>query len=137
MAQKFKPGDKVRIIGYGHPYWTTKEMWYAEEQFRVEWNTHSLRLFWPEAPNGIPREHPDNILKEDGDQWTLDMLPQIVGKEGIIIGSYADQRDAGVYGFAGGSRETNPDSEHTYSVSGIPEKNSWYDEAQLELIETH
>lgn len=90
--QKFKPGDRVRIVGYGHPIWQFVE----------------------------------------GKTTTMDMSPDLVGKEGVIKGSYADFIESGDHRFRGGSR--NEENQSQYHVEGIPEKCAWYDEQQLELI---
>lgn len=88
----FKSGDKVRIINYGHIMFMRKDDEYK----------------------------PDNILFENEYIYRIDMMPQIVGKEGIIKGSYFD-----LYG--NGRKDE-------YCIEGIPGKTSWYNQAQLEPI---
>lgn len=55
---KFKIGDQVRVIKYGHPFWENKK---ADDE-----------------PLNFP------IIYEDGDLVVKDMYPEIVGKEGVV-----------------------------------------------------
>jgi len=57
MEAKFSPGDKVRIINYGHPIWVSKNS--------------EFKPGWP-------------IISEDENIIHYDSLPEIVGKEGVI-----------------------------------------------------
>lgn len=50
------------------------------------------------------------------DKSGWDMIPQIVGKEGLVSEVLLSQ------------------GEYSYSVKGIPEKHAWYYEDQLEMI---
>jgi hypothetical protein len=132
--QKFKPGDRVRVIKYGHPIWISKAMWTDMAQAEAHFKEAEYEL-WSGSPPETPiqpKEKPDNILSEDGNIWTVDMRPEIVGREGIVKGSYADMIESGDPRYAGGSRDERNQS--TYIVDGIPEKSAWYDEQQLELI---
>jgi len=103
--QKFKAGDKVRIIGYGHP------LFYCKEGYKKAYE----------------EDKPDNILKEDESFWWVDMKPELVGKEGIVKGSYED-----LYGTRHIEAREKP--KPVYSIYGIEGKSSWYNEEQLELI---
>lgn len=90
MITKFKEGDKVKIVKYGAPIWEHKNS--------------GLNLPYP-------------IIEENETTWWKDMLPQIVGRTGII-------REA-----------TITQGISKYAIDGIPEKCSWYHDSQLELTE--
>lgn len=128
MESKFKPGDKVIVKGYGAPYWISKENYKDMAKAEAAWSTTQRQLRYGQAyPPAMPKEKPDNIISEDETTWICDMLPDIVGKLGIVKGCYAD-----LYGhqLMGGPKEADY---KTYSVDGIPSKSAWYDENQLEL----
>lgn len=108
MEQKFKAGDKCRIIGYGAPLWQHK----AEYQLLYEQKLHD-------------KAKPDNILFEDETYYILDMCPDYVGKEVTIKGSYFD-----LYGNPQASSDVIDRQKKQYSTSLF----AWADEAQLELI---
>lgn len=76
MQPKYKVGDNVVVIKYGHKIW-----------------------------------HCNN-----GEYFTTDMCPEIVGQNGIIV-----------------KAETVQNIPH-YAVDGIDGKHAWYDEDQLQLI---
>lgn len=100
IKQKFKKGDKVRIVQFGHLYWMSKQVWHELQAMDVEFGAK-------------PLSKPSNLYKEVEDMYILDMNPDIVGKEGIIVGSYADQ-------YAPNSKNKN--DYRNYSVSDIPTK---------------
>ena len=54
MDSKFKTGDKVRVIKYGHPYWS-----------------------WQKMP-GM------KMLSKDKSPYWYDKSPELVGQEGVI-----------------------------------------------------
>lgn len=56
---KFKNGDHVRIINYGHFYWAHKEFY------------NSLKLTFP-------------VIRQIGDVLHLDMMPELIGRTGVI-----------------------------------------------------
>lgn len=57
------------------------------------------------------------ISYRDGSWFVQDMLPEIVGKEGIIDHVSETQKDY-----------------IQYSIDGIPRKHAWYVEQQLEMV---
>lgn len=60
MAEpRYKIGDRVKIIKFGHPFWVTKE---------------ELKVF--------PTSRPP--LYEDETRSWFDMSPEIVGKKGVV-----------------------------------------------------
>lgn len=78
---KFKVGDKVEIIKYGHLVW----------------------------------------VQERGVAGEKDLLPELIGKQGIIIKANAIDYSS----FKGRDQ---------YSIDGIPAKIAWYDNEQLKLV---
>lgn len=96
---ELKIGDKVEVVGYGHPIWVHKEMW--KKGFEA----------------GLTRkEKPTHILFEDATTYQYDMSPNLVGKKGIII------------------EISDSQGEPSYSISGIPQKQAWYNKDQLKLL---
>lgn len=73
---------------------------------------------------GIPVPDGAKIIGEDETTYFVDIHPELVGKRATITGSYHD-----LYG------GTDPRQYKIYSLSGIPEKVSWYNEEQLKLVE--
>lgn len=109
----FKVGDKVRVIKYGHPIYTNKDTYYKmQEYFHTQPSFIEILMGWEHKPTSYSKTPPKYIIWEDENTFTLDMSPEIVGKEGVIDG------------ILGGK----------YSVYGIKEKHAWYNEEQLELI---
>ena len=90
----YKIGDKVRIVNYGHLFWTIK-------------NQPNESSFIETLP----------IYKEDDNIDWIDANHGIVGKEGVV------------------SNVSTTQGVPQYSIKGIPEKSSWYNEGQMELIE--
>lgn len=128
MESKFKPGNKVRVINYGHIIWTRKDAWPDLAQWKADYLTIEAE-FWYRKPlnNPIkPKEKPDHVVKEDEEIYYHDIKHSLIGKEGIVKGSYAD-----IYGLI--STPTERDY-HRYHVDGITGKCAWYNEDQLELI---
>lgn len=133
IEQKFKKGDRVRIINYGHSTWYAKgEQWEAMAKADADFKNIEFEFWTGEIPKipHLPKEKPDNILFEDENIWTVDIKPNLVGKEGIVEGSYADLSE--IKGWGSTRDERN---QKQYSIKGIKEKSAWYDEQQLELIQ--
>lgn len=134
--QKFKKGDKVRIIKYGHLAWTTREGFREQSLFfkrmGLEWD-YMLMFGRKPTQSEFDKLKPDEpaILKEKDGMITIDSSPNYVGKEGIIVGSYADLSELNGWG----SSRTK-ENEKEYEIDGIPEKCAWWDEQQLELIKS-
>lgn len=63
MDSKFKVGDKVRVIRYGHPFWS-----------------------WQKIPGA-------KLLSKDKSPYWYDMSPDLVGKEGTICKVTSTQGD--------------------------------------------
>ena len=105
QSSKFKVGDRVRIVKYGH----------AIFQHKFQPDEHS---------NMVPVEPMDKfpVIEEDEKIWWRDMLPELVGKTGTIynVTTTQDNPDYAI--------ELDKDD----SVSG--NKSAWYHESQLELI---
>lgn len=55
-------------------------------------------------------------IDENGEFRVIDLVPEIVGKIGVI------------------DRATETQTSGQYSIIGIPGKTAWYDDKQLELI---
>ena len=86
MESKLKPGDKVRIIGYGHIFKSSK----TEPRFSFK------------------------IVEETEDEIVYDILPQLIGRKGVI----------------------KEESMGQYALDGIIGKTAWFDRSQLELCKT-
>lgn len=86
---KYKIGDKVRIVNYGH-------------------------LIYESSKNENPLKF--KTISDDGNIRIMDMLPEIVGKEGVIVDISETQ------------------GEVSYAIDGIVGKHAWYNEDQIELI---
>jgi len=69
MENKFKVGDKVKVINYGHLIWQNKTNQDLERQFHKE---HGFT--YKELP----------VLSDDGKTQWLDLSPELVGKEGVV-----------------------------------------------------
>jgi len=69
MERKFKVGDKVKVVNYGHLIWQNKTNQDAERKFHEN--------------NGIPYKEL-KVLSDDGKTQWLDLNPDLVGKEGIV-----------------------------------------------------
>lgn len=87
---KFKVGDKVKVIEYGHLI-------------------HGLVEYFEKT------KFPLVCASEDGKNGFFDMVPEAVGMTGVVV---KVQEQQGV----------SP----TYAIDGIPGKQAWYDERQLE-----
>lgn len=82
---KFKIGDKVKVVNYGHLIWQNKTNQDAERKFHKD--------------NGIPyQELP--IVSDDGKTQYLDLHSDLVGKEGVV----ADISSSGDYALSGLSK---------------------------------
>lgn len=86
----FDTGDKVRVINYGHIMWMNTKL------------TDYYNDFTP--------------IKEDGDIKWYDVMPELIGKEGVIEKGICKQ------------------GKHQYSLQGVKGKVAWYSNDQLELI---
>lgn len=124
MIQKFKAGDKVRVIKYGSKMWYSKAG-YAQQSAAYKAFGHYLeaKVFYnsdldsKDYPVVVDENvKPSHILSEDENVYICDWQPQLVGMEGVVEKCVITQ---GIPG---------------YSLSGINGKSAWYDEEQLELI---
>jgi hypothetical protein len=70
-------------------------------------------LMWSNKKSGMKMKLP--IISEDGNIVWHDFLSKIVGKVGVVVEVIETQ---GIV---------------NYSLNGIPQKTSWYNEEQLEL----
>ena len=111
---KFKVGDAVKIINYGHKTWYSSQTTYNNFQKleQVSKKKFEQFLLWGESTIEEP------IYEEDDNLGAVivDNSAFLVGKEGII------------------SEVTNTQGLWKYSIKGIPEKAAWYNEDQLQLI---
>ena len=120
--QKFKKGDKVRIIKYGAKMWHSKKGYPQQQASAVALGRYiDAKLFFNMDLN--PKDYPldidenakpDNILSENDDIYICDWQPQLVGLEGIIEGSYADLSELNHWGSARDEK-----NQKEYSLSGI------------------
>lgn len=65
---KFKVGDKVKVVNYGHAIWRSKKA----ESFAIE---NESRFFGWNKPT---------VIQDDSDLQWIDIAPEIVGKKGVI-----------------------------------------------------
>lgn len=63
----YQPGDRVRIIKYGHVLWESKQQ--RKEMVKSGYSS---------------KEKPDNILYEDEQTYWFDHNPEMVGKIAIV-----------------------------------------------------
>jgi len=118
---KFKVGDRVRIINYGH------EMYYGKQGYQAmhEWLTDEpmpslvevLLGIEPKKPEPLaahPVYKPKHIISETDTMYIADMSPELVGQVGIVTEAHTTQ---GI---------------DNYSLKG-PAKTAWYHNPQLEL----
>ena len=80
---RFKVGDVIRIVGYGHQIWYMKEEW--------------ARMY---AKGLVSSEKPKNLIKEDEITFIVDMSPELVGKTGKVVSASS----TGVYSLSGVSK---------------------------------
>ncbi len=90
VSSTYKIGDKVKIVNYGHLIWEHKD------------EPKERKLNFP-------------LIMEDGNLMFLDMSPELIGKEGIIM------------------QTTETQGKMKYAIEG-PNKYGWYNGDQLELI---
>ncbi len=90
MTPKYGIGDKVRIVNYGSLFWENK-------------NTSDPKLSFP-------------IVHEDENMIWKDMLPELVGQQGIV------------------SKVTETQGIYNYTIEGIKGKYAWYQEGQMEMV---
>ena len=132
---KFKAGDKVRVIKYGHLGWyDSVETFNRFKNFEIATaKNFEMVLMWGKQAldNRIPDGNEDfsHLIYSQSDKGGVfvDSSPKLVGREGIVRGSHID-----LYGGEGQANEEH--FRHSYALDGIPEKVAWYDEEQLELI---
>lgn len=96
---KIEPGTKVKIVNYGHPYWTNKTQWKNMQEAGL-----------------VDGDSPENILEETDDMWCSDMMPELVGQEGVVNTIIASQGRLQI------------------SLDEIKGKSSWYNLEQIEVI---
>jgi hypothetical protein len=131
---KFKKGNKVRIIRYGHLqfYFDIESLNNFKNLERKTNKKLENLLLWGDInveEEDEDKDYSDLVLGKDKNGWLIiDNSPYLVGKEGIIKGSYFD-----LYGGTNDEKENNR-RKSEYSIIGIPGKSAWYDEEQLELI---
>lgn len=131
--QKFKKGDKVRIINYGHLSWFSSKNTKKNFDLLSEYLNKKLehKLLWGKD---VPFNEPEpKYLEDDSTDNPIieDALPKLVGQIGVIRGSYFD-----LYG--DNSLEDDDEKlrqQKQYTVDGINGKSAWYNEEQLELVE--
>lgn len=121
MTQKFKEGDRVKIINYGELYWFSKvhykELSRAGKE--VDLNLYHALLFGENAEEELTAEgddEPNEFYKEDENGYYVDVLTKIIGSEGTIVECNKKQ---GIW---------------SYAIHGIPEKHAWYSDDQLKLV---
>lgn len=125
VDRKLKVGDKVKVVEYGHLMFRYKKGYQEESDYfakaQAEFNNSMSKVLFGEhaifedveSVKGKPE--PDNIYKDCGDMWWIDMSPGLVGQEGVIC------------------KVTNTQGRLKYAVDGISGKYAWYDDKQLEL----
>lgn len=74
MKSKFKIGDKVKIINYGHILWESKESY--KKHFEA---------------GRYKTERPKNLISEDEDFFFIDIRPDILGQKGVVDKVSEDQ----------------------------------------------
>lgn len=131
---KFKKGDKVKVIKYGHLTWYS-DMGAVNNFHNFGKKMHKeiadILLWGKSIDSEMPEDDYSHLIysKCEHGGFYVDSSPGLVGKEGVIEGSYFD-----LYGKETYDDETKARNSKEYSISGIDGKNAWYDEDQLELI---
>lgn len=126
VDRKLKAGDKVKIVEYGHLMFRYKKGYQEESdmfaRIQIEYDNRMAEMLYGEggfvpkdSSNAKGKSEPDNIYKDCGDMWWIDINPSIVGQEGVIC------------------KVINTQGRLQYAVDGIKGKYAWYDEKQLEL----
>lgn len=125
VDRKLKLGDKVKVVEYGHLMFRYKKGYQDESDMFAKWqieanNEMAKMLFggdFEKEDSSIAKgkSEPDNIYKDCGDMWCIDMSPELVGQEGIIC------------------EVSNTQGRLQYAVDGIKGKHAWYNRGQLEL----
>lgn len=125
---KFKIGDKVKVVEYGHLMFIYKERYQEESDYfaktQAEFDNDMSKMLlgedavFKDLESLKGKSEPDNIYKDVGDMWWVDMSPDLISKEGVIC------------------EVTNTQGRFKYAVDGIKGKHAWYDEKQLELVKT-
>jgi len=112
---RFKVGDKVRVVKYGHPIFYNKNEYHKmQKYFHDEPTLIELILDVEYKSTPYIKTPPKNLISEDEYSYTVDMSPYLVGQVGVVVG-YSD-------------------IDGSYSLSGISGKTAWYNEEQLELV---
>lgn len=121
-----KVGDRVRVIKYGHLMYKQKNNYqeesdyFAKEQARI--NNEMCEILFGEDTVLVDIEsvkgksEPDNIYLDGGDMWWIDLHPELVGQEGVIV------------------NVTNTQGRLKYALDGVKGKHAWYDRSQLDKI---
>lgn len=126
---KFKQGDKVKIIKYGHLRWYS-DMGALRLERGLNKQMMDILIWGTEPPvEALKVDEKEDlssfVYSKDGDNsFYRDVNPEIVGKIGTVEGSYKD--------LYGGEESRN---DIIYSIKDIPTKTAWYDEEQLELYD--
>lgn len=129
VDRKLKVGDKVKVVEYGHLMFRYKKGYQAESdmfaRMQIESDNRMAEMLFGEggfvpkdSSNAKGKPEPDNIYKDCGDMWWIDMSPELVGQEGVV------------------SQVTISQGRLQYAVDGISGKHAWYDDKQLELVKT-
>lgn len=120
---KFKVGDRVRIVNYGHPLLYGKSGYQAMREWLVDNPGPDMYevIFGLEYKKPVPLlthpvYRPKYIISETETYYTVDMSPELIGQTGIITEAHTTQ---GI---------------DNYSLHG-PDKTAWYHNSQLELCE--
>lgn len=130
---KFKKGDRVKVVKYGHLTWYS-DMGAINSFYNLGKKMHkdfNHVLLWGQASDSpIPENDYSHVIfaKCENGGFYVDSNPDLVGKEGVIEGSHYD-----LYGKGKEYDSMDRDSKQ-YSISEIAGKSAWYDENQLELI---
>tara|TARA_R110000822_G_scaffold67329_1_gene164009 strand:+ start:2191 stop:2778 length:588 start_codon:yes stop_codon:yes gene_type:complete len=128
VDRKLKVGDKVRVVEYGHLMFRYKKCYQEESdmfaKLQIDANNKMAEMLFgsdylkEDSSNAKGNPEPDNIYKDCGDMWWIDINHSIVGQEGVVC------------------EVTNTQGRLQYAVDGIKGKHAWYDEKQLELVKT-
>jgi len=124
MKNKFKVGDKVKIIKYGNIIFWNKQGYQETVATLKKLNKDfmSLMMFGEKIDSELPEidleAKPDNILSENEYMWICDSHKDLVGQEGIVEKV----------------SKTEGIKQYQYSLTGVTGKTAWYNEEQLEII---
>ncbi len=109
-------GDLIRIVNFGHPLFQNKKAYYEQTAWFKGFEYKAY--FGEEKTFEIDEtEKPKNLVSEDETSFIIDLRPELVGQDALVI--------------------------ETSMTQGIPSyslkfknfgKSSWYHEDQMELI---